>query len=165
LRSPSPLPVTTQKVNPEYNLPRNIPQLDRLRGVAILMVLMIHAEAVAPSALLGIINQGWIGVDLFFVLSGFLITGILWDTRDCKGYFKRFYGRRILRIWPAYTLILTFAFCIVPILKLTIGGLFLEISKEPLGIWAYLLMIQNLFAGSLRTSAFLAVTWSLAIEE
>lgn len=165
LRSPGTKPVTMQDLNSEYELPRTIPQLDRLRGVAILLVLIIHAEAVVPSVLVGFVSQGWVGVDLFFVLSGFLITGILWETRDRKGYFKRFYGRRILRIWPVYILILLFAFCVVPLLKLTVGGLSLEIPKESLGIWAYLLMIQNLFARLLSSSAILVVTWSLAIEE
>jgi peptidoglycan/LPS O-acetylase OafA/YrhL len=149
----------------EYELPRMIPQLDRLRGLAILMVLLIHAEAAAPSALIGMVNQGWAGVDLFFVLSGFLITGILWDTRDHAGYFKRFYGRRILRIWPPYTIVLVAAFCLLPLLKHSFGGWFREIPQEPLGVWAYLLMIQNFFGSALRKSPILVVTWSLAIEE
>jgi peptidoglycan/LPS O-acetylase OafA/YrhL len=159
------VPDTSRTLSSEYQLPRSIPQLDRLRGLAILLVLIFHAEPVAPSALVGVVHQLWLGVDVFFVLSGFLITGILWDTRDDKGYFGRFYGRRVLRIWPAYLLTLIFAFLVMPILKRIVGGPLMEIPKEALGLWPYLLMIQNLFAKALAASAILAVSWSLAIEE
>ena len=152
-------------LNSPYELPQKIPQLDRLRGLAILLVLICHVGPVLPAPLSSVALQGWIGVDMFFVLSGFLITGILWDTRDGKRYFRRFYGHRVLRIWPAYTLLLLFAFCIVPILKGTVGGLALQVRKEPLGLWAYLLMIQNLFPKLLASSMILHATWSLAIEE
>lgn len=148
-----------------YHLPKKIPQLDRLRGLAILLVLVDHATHMVPESLRKFTWNGWMGVDLFFVLSGFLITGILWDTRDKERYFRRFYARRILRIWPAFTLLLFFAFCVLPLLKWTVGGPFLEIPKETLGLWAYLLMIQNLFANSLMIAPFLGVTWSLAVEE
>jgi peptidoglycan/LPS O-acetylase OafA/YrhL len=165
LRNSSSLSFATPNLSTEYRLPRFIPQLDRLRGLAILMVLIQHAEAVVPSFLDGVAHQMWIGVDLFFVLSGFLITGILWDTRDSKNYYGRFYVRRILRIWPAYIILLFFAFVFMPLLKRMVGGLVLEIPKERLGLWAYLLMIQNLFPKSLSNSSILLITWSLAIEE
>jgi peptidoglycan/LPS O-acetylase OafA/YrhL len=106
-------PVTTLALNSEYQLSRAIPQLDRLRGLAILLVLICHAASVLPDPFAGLARQGWVGVDLFFVLSGFLITGILWDTRESKRYFGRFYGRRVLRIWPVYLLLLTLAFLII----------------------------------------------------
>jgi peptidoglycan/LPS O-acetylase OafA/YrhL len=148
-----------------YQLPRQIPQLDRLRGLAILLVLVCHAGYIAPPALARITDQGWIGVDLFFVLSGFLITGILWDTRDGKRYFRRFYERRVLRIWPVYMLVLVFAFGVMPLLKLIVGGMLLSIPREPLGFWPYLLMVQNLFWDGSHGSSMLGMTWSLAIEE
>src|ERR1035437_9388064 len=75
-------PVTTLALNSEYQLSRAIPQLDRLRGLAILLGLICHAAFVLPDPFAGLARQGWVGVDLFFVLSGFLITGILWDTRE-----------------------------------------------------------------------------------
>jgi len=150
-----------------YQLPAQIPQLDCLRGLAILLVLVCHIALVIPLSpfLDGVASQGWVGVDLFFVLSGFLITGILWDSRDGKRYFWRFYGRRVLRIWPAYVLLLILAFCIIPLSKLIAGGPFLRVPEEPLGVWPYLLMIQNYFAARLSASIILCVTWSLAVEE
>lgn len=165
MHTPGSASVETLDLDAEYRLPRVIPQLDRLRGLAILLVLLDHIGSFVPSRLSHLFTQGWVGVDLFFVLSGFLITGILWETQHGPHYFKRFYVRRVLRIWPAYLLILIFAFCILPLLRWRVGGLFLEIPKETLGIWAYLLMIQNFFGNSLMFTPFLGVTWSLAIEE
>jgi peptidoglycan/LPS O-acetylase OafA/YrhL len=153
------------KLRSEYQLPKVIPQLDRLRGLAILMVLICHVRGVIPHAVNEIAEQGWVGVDLFFVLSGFLITGILWEARESKVYFLRFYERRVLRIWPAYLLLLLFAFCILPVLRRFLGGLILSVPSESLGLWAYLLMIQNLFASQFILSHILPATWSLAIEE
>jgi peptidoglycan/LPS O-acetylase OafA/YrhL len=148
-----------------YQLPKSIPQLDRLRGLAILLVVIFHVWKVFPPVLFTAVRLGWVGVDLFFVLSGFLITGILLDTRENKGYFWRFYGKRVLRIWPAYLLLLIFTFCAIPILRLVAGRHIPTIPGEVLGIWAYLLMIQNFFGVGLGASLFLRVTWSLAIEE
>src|ERR1041384_4014757 len=82
-----------------------IPELDRLRGIAILMV-MVHRfwPRTGTGIMADAAGAGWIGVDLFFVISGFLITGILLDTKDEPGYFKNFYARRVLRIFPLYYL-------------------------------------------------------------
>lgn len=159
------MPAALLDLKSEYRLPKTIPQLDRLRGLAISLVVIFHCEHVAPQALDGIVRQGWMGVDLFFVLSGFLITGILLDTSGSKDYFLHFYKRRILRIWPVYLLILFFAFCFVPFLRWAVGGPLLGHQKESLGVWAFLLMIQNLVGVQLFYSPFLGVTWSLAIEE
>lgn len=88
---------------------RHLPALDGLRGLAILLVLVSHLMLFndrtgsrlgdSLSALRGL---GWVGVDLFFVLSGFLITGILYDTLRDPRYFRSFYMRRFLRIFPLY---------------------------------------------------------------
>jgi peptidoglycan/LPS O-acetylase OafA/YrhL len=76
------------------------PALDGLRGVAFLMVFSLHDIALASSA--SILKWGFAGVDLFFVLSGFLITGILYDSLDRNHFFSNFYARRALRIWPLF---------------------------------------------------------------
>ena len=82
---------------------QRIPQLDAVRGIAILVV-MLHNSGTFPR----LFAHGWMGVDLFFVLSGFLITGILLDTKQSEGYFNNFYIRRCLRIWPLYYSALVF---------------------------------------------------------
>ncbi len=93
-----------------------LPALDGLRGVAILLVffhhyagnLSIHTHS-ARLRVMGVpFGMGWTGVDLFFVLSGFLITGILYDTRNDPLYYRNFYFRRALRILPVYYLVIVF---------------------------------------------------------
>ena len=97
-----------------------VPELDGVRALAIWMVLADHiflgwpvapdAYAHVPGALYQAIAHGWLGVDLFFVLSGFLITGILLDSREKGHYFRNFYARRFLRIMPLYfTVVIVFA--------------------------------------------------------
>ena len=87
----------------------HLPQLDGLRGLAILLVLICHFVSfeAKPGEIVGqafnaVAAYGFLGVDLFFVLSGFLITGILYDTKETLHFFKYFYIRRVLRIFPLY---------------------------------------------------------------
>jgi len=89
---------------------RFYPALDGLRALAILMVFYQHYLAVHP-----VLNWGWTGVDFFFVLSGFLITGILYDTRNTVHRFRNFYVRRTLRIFPLYYGVLLVALLLNPI--------------------------------------------------
>jgi peptidoglycan/LPS O-acetylase OafA/YrhL len=101
-----------QMVNIQEKLIRpSMPELDSLRGVAILLVLFFHGFGFkfGPGKLPRFAHllvvatmPGWIGVNLFFVLSGFLITGILLDSKPHPQYYSRFYIRRALRILPAY---------------------------------------------------------------
>jgi peptidoglycan/LPS O-acetylase OafA/YrhL len=97
----------------------HIPALDGVRGLAILLVLAVHIR-VSPGDLWFdqafdfVRSGGGIGVDLFFVLSGFLISGILLDSRGGPGYFRAFYFRRVLRIFPLYYLTLAVLFLVLP---------------------------------------------------
>jgi len=96
------------------------PPLDGLRGLAILLVMLFHYDSGlnrhdAVQHILGsLLDFGWTGVDLFFVLSGFLITGILLDTRSASNYYSAFYARRGLRIFPLYYLSLPLIFSLSP---------------------------------------------------
>jgi len=143
---------------------QRIPQLDAVRGIAILVVLVHNNLPKYPTLpLQRVFSYGWMGVDLFFVLSGFLITDILFDSKESAGYFKNFYVRRCLRIWPLYFAVLFFMFVVVPLLRPSDGVLVFARSSP---WWAYLLFLQN-FVGPSPTGAVgpLSVTWSLAIEE
>ncbi len=87
--------------------PGRIPELDGIRAVAILLVVGCHYEGFC-SLLGGLPSYGWIGVDVFFVLSGFLITSILIELRGATSPLKVFYIRRVLRIFPIYYLMILF---------------------------------------------------------
>src|SRR5256885_15586949 len=103
----------------------HIPVLDGARGLAILMVLIFHFGCVYDRANLlrhwwaRLVAAGWVGVDLFFVLSGCLITGILLDAKGGRGYFRNFYARRALRIFPLYYGFLFLIFLARPLFPLT----------------------------------------------
>ena len=117
--------------------------LDAMRGIAIAMVVARHYW---PETFPG----GGLGVNLFFVLSGYLIGGILLDNRGAGGYFKIFYGRRAFRILPLYWLLLALY------------------PGFGLSVWWFLAFGQN--AGWVIAAVFpvghpLSVTWSLAVEE
>ena len=143
---------------------QKIAQLDGVRGIAILLVLLHNLSAKYPALRLQpLFANGWMGVDLFFVLSGLLITGILLDTKESAGYFKNFYARRCLRIWPLYYAVLLLMFVGVPLLHPSEARAIFERSSP---WWAYPLFLQN-FLNPHPTMATgpLGVTWSLAIEE
>jgi peptidoglycan/LPS O-acetylase OafA/YrhL len=100
---------------------RHIPALDGLRGLAILAVFFHHygaggseSTSIVTRWIATVCGLGWSGVDLFFVLSGFLITGILYDTQDDPAYYRKFYARRALRIFPIYYLFAAIAILILP---------------------------------------------------
>lgn len=137
-----------------------IPELDGLRGLAILMV-MIHRVYPRAGDTPWPIEAGWAGVDLFFVISGFLIAGILLDTRDDPDYFRNFYARRVLRIFPLFYLLVGGMLLAFPLAD---HDGFLEQAGSPL--W-YLLQLGNIPEGVLGLSPpyWLAPVWSLAIEE
>jgi len=121
---PSPESERAVTVTPSATAVR-LPALDGLRGVAILLVLVYHFTALvggdatfADEAFSRVAAVGWVGVDLFFVLSGFLITGILYDSKAlAKRYFTNFYARRALRIFPLYYLFLVLLVLLLPVLE------------------------------------------------
>jgi peptidoglycan/LPS O-acetylase OafA/YrhL len=102
---------------------KRLPALDGLRGIAILAVFTYHYAGGLPNKvssgpihLLGMVFAfGWSGVDLFFVLSGFLITGILYDTQRDSHYYKNFYARRVLRIFPPFYLLALIYLLLTPL--------------------------------------------------
>ena len=143
---------------------RRIPQLDAVRGLAILVVMVHNLSPKYPILhLQQLFSDGWMGVDLFFVLSGFLITGILVDTKKSEGYFRNFYVRRCLRIWPLYYSLLFFMFVVVRFLN---PAQFHTVLQQSSPWWAFPLFLQNfLLPISTNAAGPLGVTWSLAIEE
>jgi peptidoglycan/LPS O-acetylase OafA/YrhL len=143
-------------------IPKYIPQFDYLRGIAVLLVMLFHASHdIQAFPMAQCVSFGWAGVDLFFVLSGFLISGILLDTRDQKRYFVNFYARRILRIWPLYFALLAVMFLAVPVVAPRWSAAAIGNAKP---VYAFVLFIQNLTVGHAITGP-LSATWSLAIEE
>lgn len=154
---------------------RRLPELDGVRGLAILLVLLWHylQNQLHPAAgsTLADLKQAlvftWSGVDLFFVLSGFLIAGILMDQRGSPHYFRAFYVRRVCRIFPLYYLnLLVFVLFLAspagsdPLLAPLSGD-------HSVPLWSYLVFLQNLFMGEHNSAGYgwLSVTWSLAVEE
>ena len=148
-----------------------MPELDGVRGLAILLVLYWHyvANEVPPHAHVlarlfaraGILT--WSGVDLFFVLSGFLLGGILLEQVGSPGLLKTFYIRRFFRIFPLYFAFLAVFFLCMHAMTGVPGWLF----GSPLPRWSYWTYVQNIVMS--RHGEFgaggLSVTWSLAIEE
>jgi peptidoglycan/LPS O-acetylase OafA/YrhL len=143
------------------------PALDGLRGLAVLMVLAFHflhidgEGSAVERILLSASRAGWAGVDLFFVLSGFLITGILLDARGGQDYFRAFYARRVLRIFPLYYAYLAVLFLVVPLLLPS-----LDVKSGTQGwLWTYLGNVLFAREGGFEASPYTAHFWSLAVEE
>ncbi len=148
-----------------------IPELDGIRGLAIFLILVWHyllCEVGAPPLLFRFLNITSSGVDLFFVLSGFLIGGILLDQRDAPNYFRVFYGRRVCRIFPIYFVWLLLFLLLSPIRHHLRIGTAADWSLGPqLPFWSYATFLQNFFQARRGTFGpfWLAPTWSLAVEE
>jgi len=160
---------------------QRVPELDGLRGLAILLVIICHYIADATHARLGflgdhlltILGVGWSGVDLFFVLSGFLIGGILLESQESPNYFRTFYLRRVHRILPVYYLwiVLYIAFVCVavyvlprPVVLMPPGKALAQLDLTPFP--KYFLFLQNIFySPRVFEWMWFVVTWSLAVEE
>src|SRR5260221_1974329 len=151
---------------PGVSPPARLPGLDGLRALAILLVvphnfnLMITSGGAAYLFVVAL-HRGWIGVQLFFVLSGFLITGILLDARDAPNYYRSFFVRRGLRIFPLYYATLLVLFVLLPALGL-LPSSFKRDPMVELSHWAYFSNWYSAFhPGEDSVSHF----WSLAVEE
>lgn len=147
-----------------------IPALDGVRGIAICAVLFVHSYTFITSTLpraaadtiARVAEVGAFGVDLFFVLSGFLITGILVDTRDSPHYFSNFYARRFLRLFPLYYAYLAFAALVLPHLHTLLHTSIPDYH----GNWMwYILYVCNWKPGNAQGDPALGHFWSLAVEE
>jgi peptidoglycan/LPS O-acetylase OafA/YrhL len=157
-------------VAPEPSIRGHMPALDGVRGLAVVMVLVLHfvggPEPVgALETGIGLFAKyGSYGVELFFVLSGFLITGILLDARDKGGYFRNFYMRRLLRIFPLYYAVLVVLFGLVPLVP-TLQGPVLDFLRER-QLWAWLYGV-NIYVGMHGEWAlpYIDHFWSLSVEE
>ena len=127
-----------------------------------IFVLLFHLEWSLGSG--PVLTSGWAGVDLFFVLSGFLITGILLETRDQPHRIRNFFARRVLRIFPLYYFVLFLLFVVAPFFTTDPSILYPNEDKP-----FYLLYVHNLFLPLIKVnevySVYLSHTWSLAIEE
>lgn len=157
--------------------------IDGLRGIAVLLVMQYHFWGL-PFGLFNreptlaidrhvadVVQVGWAGVDLFFVLSGFLITGILLDVKGRGGYFRTFYARRGLRIIPPYYAFLIFAMFIIPLVPAWDDGLAVVAEPERLRdaqiwFWAFALNIYVGFDAFSGDYPFVySHFWTLAVEE
>ncbi|HLK06211.1 MAG TPA: acyltransferase [Candidatus Acidoferrum sp.] len=153
-----------------------IPELDGLRGIAIFIVVLLHYfyRVMAPATpsyqrFQSIFRLGWTGVDLFFVLSGFLIGGILLDARSSPNYFKTFYIRRFFRIIPIYYL-----WILAYIVLIAAGGSLLrqhmnshQLPGLGFPVFEHFFFLQNIVVPEYQTIFlyWFGVLWSLAVEE
>lgn len=132
------------------------PALEGMRGVAISLVVLYHCFSFT-----GLFRFGWIGVDMFFVLSGFLITRILLNTVNAPNYLQNFYVRRILRIFPLYYAVLVILFFVLPVLVNAPYNFLYYLSNQHY-FWLY---IQNWLLIVNPGDKLLNHFWSLALEE
>lgn len=169
----SPVPQVTNPVVPQIRgRTERIPSLDGVRGFAIILVILWHylgMQLTHQSAIVNFFREVfgicWSGVDLFFVLSGFLLGGILMDNRDSPRYFQTFYIRRACRIFPLYYAWLVVVICSFHLFE---GGRFSPLFVNFNSPWPFLTYTQNITEALFQQTDGgygLQVTWSLAVEE
>ena len=167
--------IEKKSVDPFFSGRRHRPELDGLRGLAIILVMASHYAWYLPVhgnwfiPIGDVISKGWTGVDLFFVLSGFLITGVLLDSKGQKNYFRNFYARRILRIFPLYYGFLSCLLVIMVFLKFDSpeGSQLYSVAQRQLHeqpwLWTFTANLYTVFTG--RWLTIVAHLWSLSVEE
>ncbi len=167
---------TADRVASESN---HVPVLDGIRGLAILLVMWSHFYGLGfglagrqptlaiDSFVRRVFATGWVGVDLFFVLSGFLITGILYDAKNSPFFFRNFYARRFLRIFPLYYGFLLVVLFVVP--HISPVSTFAHVDQLRNGQFYYWTYLVNLWYGIKPLSGDGSIIhshfWSLAVEE
>jgi len=151
---------------PMRSTPR-FPALDGVRAIAILLVIPHNLNLIAEPTgtvahlVVSYLDRGWIGVQLFFVLSGFLITGILLDTREAPDYLRSFFVRRALRILPLYYALLLFVFVLLSAANLLPPSLPRSAGTE----LSYWLFFANWYAPLHPGQGSMTHLWSLSVEE
>jgi peptidoglycan/LPS O-acetylase OafA/YrhL len=163
---------TTQWQNPR--VATRIIELDGVRGLAVSLIVVFHYFVQSTQ-----VSQPWLirllgpsrlmvsGVDLFFVLSGFLIGGILYDAKLAPNYFMTFYGRRIHRIFPVYFIWLFLFFAGLILVGAGPPSYLQRLFNFDVPLWLYPLFLQNIFTAFHREwgAEWMSATWSLAVEE
>jgi peptidoglycan/LPS O-acetylase OafA/YrhL len=148
----------------------HIAALDGIRGLAILLVTVYRFAGAGQDPELAnglfwkVLSCGYRGVDLFFVLSGFLITGILFDSKEDPHYFRNFYARRSLRIFPLYYITLLATLIVLPLISTTASSIFGPARAYQAWLWLYGANILQSTTGTWPLGC-LDHFWSLAVEE
>ena len=152
-----------------------VPALDGLRGIAILLVLIYHAFLLSSrdtglaidDAVSRVTGVGWIGVDLFFVLSGFLITGILLDIKASHGRIVSFYARRALRIVPLYYVFILATLLVAPLIPAFADDPGLHtLQDNQIWYWTFLMNVKVALNPLMPFAGFgNGHLWSLMVEE
>jgi len=140
-----------------------IPELDGLRGLASLVVLVAHYFGEVDHGFRGF-TLAWVGVDMFFVLSGFLIGGILLDHRGEPHYFSTFYIRRAFRIFPIYYVTITLVLLLTAAASSGVGPAWIDPTLSPVAYYTYTQNLVQAWLGS-DPNSWLLPTWTLSVEE
>jgi peptidoglycan/LPS O-acetylase OafA/YrhL len=163
-------PARTAAARPDPRLAGHMPALDGVRGLAIVMVLAVHfigntePTNAIEHVFTFVAGYGEYGVDLFFVLSGFLITGILYEAREGAHYFRNFYVRRSLRIFPLYYGVLAVVFLILPLIPFFNRPSLQYLEAHQIWAWLYGVNVYVAKSGDFNMT-YIQHFWSLAVEE